>query len=139
LNKPISEWFKINGMKLFYFLVVLCLAGCRNHKNDSLLGRWQIILLKGKDSSGKEVALYNAHTDTTKRYLSFINDTSIHQTAGPNKKAADTINYLLVGDTIFSKRGIRNYSLDAITSDSMIITGDDQSKITIVRMKEKNP
>jgi hypothetical protein len=127
---------KINGMKLIFIVAVLFLAGCRNHQNDSLLGRWQIILLKGKDSSGKEMSLYNARTDTTKRYLSFINDTTVHS-AKSNKKAADTINYLLVGDTIFSKRGIRNYSLDAITSDSMIITGDDQSKITIVRMKEK--
>lgn len=123
-------------MKPVYLVVLLFLAGCLNKQNDSLLGRWQIILLKGKDSSGKEVALYNARTDTTKRYLSFINDTTVHRAAG-SKKAADTINYLLVGDTIFSKRGIRNYSMDVITSDSMIITGDDQSRITIVRMKEK--
>jgi hypothetical protein len=101
-----------------------------------LLGRWQIVLLKGKDSLGKEVALYNARTDTTRRYLSFINDTTVHHSVG-SKNAADTINYLLVGDTIFSKRGIRNYSMDVITSDSMIITGDDQSRITIVRMKER--
>jgi hypothetical protein len=127
---------KINGMKLIFIVAVLSLSGCRNHQNDSLLGRWQIILLKGKDSSGKEVSLYNARKDTTKRYLSFINDTTVHKYKS-DKKAADTINYLLVGDTIFSKRGIRNYSLDAITSDSMVITGDDQSKITIVRMKEK--
>jgi hypothetical protein len=124
-------------MKPVYLLALLFLAGCLHKKNDSLLGKWQIILLKGKDSSGKEVALYNARTDTTKRYLSFINDTTVHRAAG-SKKDADTINYLLVGDTIFSKRGIRNYSMEAITSDSMIITGDDQSKITIVRMKEKS-
>ena len=127
---------KSNGMKLIYIVVLFFLASCRNHQNDSLLGRWQIILLKGKDSSGKEVSLYNARKDSTKRYLSFINDTTVHSVRS-NKKAADTINYLLVGDTIFSKRGIRNYSLNVITSDSMIITGDDQSKITIVRMKEK--
>jgi hypothetical protein len=123
-------------MKPVYLVALLLLAGCNNKQNDSLLGRWQIVLLKGKDSLGKEVALYNARTDTTRRYLSFINDTTVHHSAG-SKKTADTINYLLVGDTIFSKRGIRNYSMDVITSDSMIITGDDQSRITIVRMKER--
>jgi hypothetical protein len=123
-------------MKPVYLVALLLLAGCNNKQNDSLLGRWQIVLLKGKDSLGKEVALYNARTDTTRRYLSFINDTTVHHSAG-SKNAADTINYLLVGDTIFSKRGIRNYSMDVITSDSMIITGDDQSRITIVRMKER--
>ena len=95
-------------------------------------------MLKGKDSAGKEVALYNARMDTTKRYLSFINDTTIHTTKPKSGKASDTVNYLLVGDTIFSKRGIRNYSLQVLNRDSMIITGDDQSRITIVRMKEKN-
>jgi hypothetical protein len=124
-------------MKPVYLLALLFLAGCLHKKNYSLLLMCNIILFKVKDSSVIDVALYNARTDTTKRYLSFINDTTVHRAAG-SKKDADTINYLLVGDTIFSKRGIRNYSMEAITSDSMIITGDDQSKITIVRMKEKS-
>ena len=125
-------------MKLTGILLLLVLAGCKHRQDDSLLGRWQIILLKGKDAAGKEVALYNARMDTTKRYLSFINDTTIHRSKPKEGKAADTVNYLLVGDTIFSKRGIRNYSLQVLNRDSIIITGDDQSMITIVRMKEKD-
>ncbi len=125
-------------MKLTGILLLLVLAGCKHRQDDSLLGRWQIILLKGKDAAGKEVALYNARMDTTKRYLSFINDTTIHTSKPKEGKAADTVNYLLVGDTIFSKRGIRNYSLQVLNRDSIIITGDDQSRITIVRMKEKD-
>jgi hypothetical protein len=43
-------------MKPVYLVALLLLAGCNNKQNDSLLGRWQIVLLKGKDSLGKEVA-----------------------------------------------------------------------------------
>ncbi|MGZ3850881.1 MAG: hypothetical protein ACXVKI_17245 [Flavisolibacter sp.] len=115
------------------FMLVLLTAGCRTKKDDSLLGRWQIMRLEGKDSTGKDLYVYNARTDTSRKYVDFINDTSIRVQPG-SKNVPDTAHYILTGDSIFSKRGIRNYSLKMITSDSVLITGDDHSSITIVRV-----
>ncbi|MGN6399209.1 MAG: hypothetical protein ACTHMD_02075 [Flavisolibacter sp.] len=118
-------------------LLMLLTAGCKEKKNDSLLGHWQIMRLEGKDSGGRDLYVYNANRDTSKKYVSFINDTTYK--GGPKtKNAVDTVRYILTGDSIFSKRGIRNYSLKMITSDSALITGDDHSSITIVRVNRAN-
>ena len=123
------------------FLCVLLIAGCRNKEEDvSLLGKWQIIRLKGNDSLGRDLYIYNSRRDTTKRYVAFINDTTFVDSARSrpvDKKAVDTVRYLLVGDSIFSRRGIKNYSLQVLTNDSLLITGDDHSSITIVRVDRK--
>ena len=125
-------------MRLFIILMLMLLfAGCKNKKNDSLLGRWQIMRLEGKDSAGRDLYVYNARRDTSKKYVSFINDTT-YKGAPKTKNAVDTVRYILTGDSIFSKRGILNYSLKMITSDSALITGDDHSSITIVRVNKTN-
>lgn len=125
-------------MRLFIVVMpMLLVAGCKNEKNDSLLGRWQVMRLEGKDSTGRELYVYNAQRDTSKKYVSFINDTT-YKGAPKTKNAADTARYILTGDSIFSKRGIRNYSLKMITGDSALITGDDRSSITIVRVNRTN-
>jgi hypothetical protein len=80
--------------------------------------------------------VYDARRDTSKKYVSFINDTT-YVNDSITKKQADTVRYLLIGDSIFSKRGIRNYSLQMITNDSVLITGDDRSSITIARAGRK--
>jgi hypothetical protein len=124
-------------MRVFIAMLILFTAGCQNKKEESLLGRWQIMRLQGKDSTGRDLYMYNARKDTSKKYVSFINDTTYvkHNSV---KKEADTLRYLLVGDSVFSKRGIRNYSLQMITNDSALITGDDHSSITIARVKKSN-
>lgn len=124
-------------MKFFILFLILIMAGCKNKKNDSLLGRWQIMRLEGKDSTGRDLYVYNAKTDTSKKYVSFINDTTYKET-NKIKSKVDTVRYILTGDSLFSKRGIRNYSLKMITSDSVLITGDDQSSITIIRADKKS-
>jgi hypothetical protein len=125
-------------MKLFFLILVLLVAGCRHKKEESLLGRWQILRLQGRDSTGRDLYVYDVRKDTAKKYVSFINDTTFKD-SGTSKKSADTVHYMLVGDSIFSQRGIRNYSLKMITSDSVLITGDDHSSITIVRLDRKKP
>jgi hypothetical protein len=116
------------------------MAGCKAKMNESLLGKWQILRLQGKDSTGKDVYVYDNSKDTSKKYVSFINDTTyVRGSSDSNgKNAVDTARYLLVGDSLFSKRGIRNYSLKMVTSDSVLITGDDQSSITIVRVERND-
>jgi hypothetical protein len=120
-------------MKLLVLILVLFMAGCRDNKETSLLGKWQIMRLQGKDSTGRDLYVYDVRRDTSKKYVSFINDTT-YVNDSIRKKEADTVRYLLVGDSIFSRRGIRNYSLQMITDDSALITGDDRSAITIVRV-----
>lgn len=123
-------------MKLFFFILMLFLAGCRDKNDASLLGKWQIMRLQGKDSTGRDLYVYDARRDSSKKYVSFINDTT-YKDSNAYKKEADTVRYLLIGDSIFSRRGIRNYSLQMLTDDSLLITGDDQSSITIVRVGRK--
>ena len=117
-------------MKFLVLLLVLAVTACKGKKETSLLGKWQIMRLQGKDSAGRDLYVYDVRRDTSKKYISFMNDTT-YATDTIQKKAADTIRYLLVGDSIFSSRGIRNYSLQMITEDSALITGDDRSAITI--------
>lgn len=124
-------------MKLPVFILVSFMITCTGKKETSLLGKWQIMRLQGKDSSGRDLYVYDVRRDTSKKYISFINDTTyVNDTVRKNE--ADTIRYLLIGDSIFSKRGIRNYSLQMITDDSALITGDDRSVITIARVGRKN-
>jgi|SRR5215211_6767111 len=128
-------------MKIIVVVLVLLIAGCKEKNDASLLGRWQIMRLEGRDSAGKEMYVFDSRRDTAKKYVSFINDTTytadsaVIKNQQSKKSAVDTVRYLLVGDSIFSKRGIRNYSLNMITSDSILITGDDHSSITIVRVE----
>ena len=123
-------------MKIILLGLTLLMAGCKDKKNESLLGKWQILRLQGKDSLGKDLYVYDYKKDTSKKYVSFINDTT-YVNNSITKKQADTVRYLLIGDSIFSKRGIRNYSLKMITSDSVLITGDDHFSIIIVRVDRK--
>jgi hypothetical protein len=123
-------------MKRLLPLLILFMAGCEHKKEESLLGKWQIMRLQGKDSTGRDLYVYDARRDSSKKYVSFINDTT-YVKDGLTKNQADTIRYLLVGDSLFSRRGIRNYSLQMITGDSVLITGDDRSSITIVRVGRK--
>jgi len=123
-------------MRLFILTLVLFTTGCKSKKDDSLLGQWQIMRLQGKDSTGRDLYVYDARRDTSKKYVSFVNDTAY--TKSPAPQEADTVHYILTGDSIFSKRGIRNYSLQMITSDSALITGDDRSSIIIVRVNRKH-
>lgn len=123
-------------MKVILLGLMLFMAGCKAKKNESLLGKWQIMRLQGKDSAGKDLYVYDYKKDTSKKYVSFSNDTT-YVNDSITKKQADTVRYLLTGDSIFSRRGIRNYSLKMITSDSVLITGDDHSSITIVRVNRK--
>ena len=90
-------------MKLFFSILILFLAGCRDKKEASLLGKWQILRLQGKDSTGRDLYVYDARRDSSKKYVSFINDTTYRD---PNvyKKEADTIRYLLTGDSIFFEK-----------------------------------
>ena len=122
-------------MRVFIFLLLV--LGCKTKENDSLLGKWQILRLQGKDSTGKDLYTYNTQKDTAKKYVFFNNDTT-YTKIDSSKKAADTVRYLLTGDSIFSRRGIRGYSLKMITNDSVLITGDDNSSITIVRVERKS-
>ena len=123
-------------MRVFIIVFACLLAGCKHQKDESLLGRWQIVRLQGKDSAGKDLYVYDVRKDTAKKYVSFINDTT-YKNLDSSQKKEDTVHYMLVGDPIFAQRGIRNYSLQMITEDSVIITGDDQSSITIVRVDKK--
>ena len=124
-------------MRAHFIFLILLLAACKHPKEESLLGRWQIIRLQGRDSAGRDLYMYDARKDTSKKYGSFINDTTYKNT-DTSKQKADTVRYMIVGDSIFSKRGIRNYALKMITSDSVLITGDDHSSITIVRVEKKH-
>ena len=121
-------------MRVFIFLLLA--IGCKTKENDSLLGKWQILRLQGKDSTGKDLYTYDIRKDTGKKYVFFTNDTT-YKNIDSSKKVADTVRYLLTGDSIFSRRGIRGYSLKMITNDSVLITGDDHSSITIVRVDKR--
>lgn len=123
-------------MKIVLLLLIFIVASCNDKDDASLLGKWQIMRLQGKDSTGRDLYVYDARRDTSKKYVSFINDTT-YINDSITKKRADTVRYLLIGDSIFSKRGIRNYSLQMINKDSVLITGDDHSSITIARVRQK--
>src|SRR5215216_8202087 len=103
-------------MRVFIFLLLA--IGCKTKENDSLLGKWQILRLQGKDSTGKDLYTYDIRKDTGKKYVFFTNDTT-YKNIDSSKKVADTVRYLLTGDSIFSRRGIRGYSLKMITNDSV--------------------
>jgi hypothetical protein len=124
------------AMKIIILILIFIVAGCKDKNDASLLGKWQIMRLHGKDSTGRDLYVYDARRDTSKKYVSFINDTT-YVNDSITKKQADTVRYLLIGDSIFSKRGIRNYSLQMITNDSVLITCDDRSSITIARAGRK--
>ena len=126
----------MHSMKIFIPVFFLFLLGCGEKQDDSLLGKWQIMRLREKDSAGREQYVYDIARDTSRKYVYFLNDTSYHSPAGEKVKD-DTIRYILTGDPIFSKRGIHNYALDMFTNDSALITGDDLSAITIVRVRQK--
>lgn len=120
-------------MKIYMVLWIFLIAGCQNQQKDSdLLGKWQIMHLEGKDSSGKNIAVYDVQKDSFQQYITFITDTTFKDTSKTTR--GDTLRYLLVGDTIFSNRGIRNYTLELVTNDSILIKGDDQSVTSIKRL-----
>ena len=113
-------------LRLYLFGLLFVFFSCSSGKENPLLGRWHVIKLSQQQYGTYE---YNPQVDTSRYYLTFLNDSIF---LAENKRASpvpDTQHYRLSNDTIFANQ---TYLVYKLKGDTVISTNAQEAHETVM-------
>ncbi len=125
-------------MKPILCIALLCLFSCAEKKKEAIKGKWQIISIQDNKSKTEDELdfnyAYDPATDTTKAYITFLNDTAYILT-NLFQDGNDTNYYQWKKDTLFTNREPEDYLVKGPQNNDTTVLYNQIQQLTFTLIK----